>query len=170
VWEHYGIAGKGILVANIDTGVNKDHEALRDNFAAGRFDAVHGWNKEPYDDDGHGTHRMGTMCGRTRGIGVAPNATWIACSALGKYVRGREQYALKCAQWILQQNPLPNIVLNSWSDRRKPTSGWFDDVIAHWRAVGISPVFAIGNLGSECGTTNYPGNQHSVIGVGNIRI
>jgi len=66
VWKDYGFTGKGVLIANIDTGINRNHESLKDNFAAGGcFDAVNG-KTEPYGDHGHGTNPMGTICGEKR--------------------------------------------------------------------------------------------------------
>jgi len=164
VWEAYGLSGKEIIIA-IDTGVNKDHEALRDNFAGGWLDTRYG-SKEPYDNLGHGTWTMGIARGKTLGIGVAPNATWIACKGLGLR-GGSEESLIACGQGILDQRPLLHIVNNSWKSENK-TARYFDDVIAHWRAVGIIPVFGIGNSGPECVTADYPGNHYSVIGVGSI--
>jgi len=113
---------------------------------------------------------MGLICGRSRGIGVAPGATWIACKASAKNGTGSEEYFLTCGQWILDQRPLPHIINNSWRGDVRNKTRWFDDIIAHWRAVGIIPVFGIGNSGPECGTANYPGNHENVIGVGSTDI
>src|SRR5262249_30528276 len=86
--------GSGIVVANIDSGVQFDHPALvrqyRGNTGSG-FNHVGNWKDEtkkchgaPCDDVGHGTHTMGTIVGNDGGlnqIGVAPGAKWIACKA-----------------------------------------------------------------------------------------
>jgi len=85
-----GLTGKGIIVTSIDTGVYKDHEALKDNFAGGWFDADNG-KEEPYDDKGHGTLTMGLICGRSG------SGTWIACKASAKNGLGSEEYFLTCA-------------------------------------------------------------------------
>lgn len=62
--------GQGIVVGGIDTGVNVQHEALRDNFRqhAGWKDG-YGLSSTPEDLQGHGTHTMGTICG-SKGIGL----------------------------------------------------------------------------------------------------
>jgi len=168
VWDN-GIFGEGILIANIDSGVYKDHEALRDNFAGAWKDAVNGQDDQPYDDHGHGTHTMGTICGRSRGIGVAPGATWIACKALDSLNRGSEQSLLSCGQWIFEQRPLPHVVCNSWGGDRGGNT-WYNNVISSWRSVGIIPVFSIGNDGNQCGTARSPGDQDNLISVGNTDI
>jgi subtilisin family serine protease len=69
--------GKGVTVAVLDTGIQKDHSAFAGvnivgrNFTAGPADDI-------ADVDGHGTHCAGTIFGRavdgTR-IGVAPGVT-----------------------------------------------------------------------------------------------
>ncbi len=47
VWQEFGINGQGIVVANIDTGVNFGHPALspsyRGNLGAGRYDHNYNW-------------------------------------------------------------------------------------------------------------------------------
>ena len=47
VWTHFGVRGEGIVVANIDTGVQFDHPALvdqyRGNTGGGTFDHNYNW-------------------------------------------------------------------------------------------------------------------------------
>src|SRR6266545_619637 len=97
VWSTFGDRGDGIVVANIDTGVQFDHPALvrqyRGNLGGGVFDHNYNWfdpsqicgspSLVPCDNVFHGTHTMGTMVGDdgdpgTNQIGVAPHARWIA--------------------------------------------------------------------------------------------
>ncbi|MBO0518341.1 peptidase S8, partial [Streptomyces beijiangensis] len=78
----------------------------------------------PCDDNGHGTHTMGTMVGATP-MPCAPNAKWMAAKACGG-TKGEcpDEDLLAAGQWILAptdhngQNPrpdlAPNIGNNSW--------------------------------------------------------
>ena len=90
VWNEFGVRGEGIVVANIDTGVQYDHPALVDQYRGnngdGTFNHNYNWfdpagvcaTAPPCDNNGHGTHTMGTMVGDDGGanqIGVAPGAT-----------------------------------------------------------------------------------------------
>src|SRR5690625_1214571 len=73
VWS-LGFDGSGIIIANMDTGVQWDHPALKEKYlgydaetgevdhSIAFFDPVYG-RTEAYDIDGHGTHVMGTMVG-----------------------------------------------------------------------------------------------------------
>ena len=134
--------GDGIVVANIDTGVQFDHPALVSSVprqqATARFDHNYNWfdpsricgipSLRPCDNNGHGTHTMGTMVGddgdpgatrsasrRTRS-GSRPRAARLAAASL--------ESLLAAGQWMLAptdlngQNPRPdlrpNIVNNSW--------------------------------------------------------
>lgn len=79
-----GYDGAGIIVGNIDTGVDHDHPAFHGRWVTGGwFDGING-QPNPYDDNGHGTHTMGTICGGDgngadpNDIGVAPGASFIA--------------------------------------------------------------------------------------------
>ena len=83
----YSIA-LGIVVANIDTGVQWDHPALIAQYRGSKRTGVnhnYSWfdpsnvcgdpSVEPCDNVGHGTHTMGTLVGDDGGaneIGVAP--------------------------------------------------------------------------------------------------
>ncbi|HSJ57583.1 MAG TPA: S8 family serine peptidase, partial [Anaerolineae bacterium] len=129
VWSTFGVTGAGIVVANIDTGVEYTHPALvgayRGNLGSGNFDHNYNWwdprnaceisgfaAGEPCDNDSHGTHTMGSMVGNdnpadplvaTNAIGVAPGAKWIACKGC-EYVEGWpcSSFALlECADYIV---------------------------------------------------------------------
>src|SRR5690606_34741663 len=93
VWREHAVRGDGIVVANVDTGVQFDHPALvgsyRGNNGDGTFSHDYNWfdvsgvSPFPVDGDGHGTHTMGTMLGddgAANQVGVAPGATWITAN------------------------------------------------------------------------------------------
>ncbi len=133
-----GFRGKGIVVANQDTGVQWDHPALKNKYRGWNgktqtvdhsynwWDAIHssisggnnacGYNTlAPCDDYGHGTHTMGTMVGRNGAnqIGVAPKAKWISCRNMDEGV-GRPTTYIECFEFFLApwdssgNNPDPN--------------------------------------------------------------
>jgi hypothetical protein len=154
--------GENVVVAGIDTGVRGTHEALVKNYGGAFYDGMNDRTVEPYDDDGHGTHTMGTIAGQN-GIGVAPGAKWIACKGLGPN-GGSDVTLSRCAQWLIKQRPLPKVVCNSWGGGQN--DGFFNDEIDAWHGAGIIPVFAIGNEGSGCQTAGSPGDQDNVISVG----
>ncbi|RLL46964.1 DUF3823 domain-containing protein [Oceanobacillus piezotolerans] len=180
VWD-MGIDGTGIVVANIDTGVEWDHPALMDKYAGYNeitgevdhtysfFDPVNG-EEEPYDFDGHGTHTMGTMVGSesdgANQVGVAPGAKWIAVQAFS-YDGGFDSDLLEAAEWILapggDASKAPDVVNNSWSGG-PGMDEWYLDAVNAWRAADIFPAFAAGNTdffnpggpGSVASPSNYP--------------
>ena len=94
VWTDFGVRGEGIVVANIDTrrpvrpsGAGQPvprqqrRRDLRPQLQLARpFEHLR-QPVEPCDNNGHGTHTMGTMVGDDGGdnqIGVAPGARWMA--------------------------------------------------------------------------------------------
>ncbi|REJ04846.1 peptidase S8 [Microbacterium bovistercoris] len=186
VWSQYGVRGEGIVIANIDSGVQYDHPALvgnyRGNLGNGTFSHDYNWYDPtgvcttgvPCDNNNHGTHTMGTMVGAD-GIGVAPGATWIAA----KGCEGRscsDPFLLASGQWMLAptdhngQNPrpdlAPDIINNSWGG--SDDQSFYTDIIAAWNAAGIFEAFAAGNDGDgvTCSTTAAPGGLGEVYGVG----
>ncbi|MFD6177474.1 MULTISPECIES: S8 family serine peptidase [unclassified Isoptericola] len=186
VWSQYEDRGEGIVIANIDSGVQFDHSDLvagyRGNNGDGTFTHDYNWYNPtgecgdatvPCDNNGHGTHTMGTMVAKN-GIGVAPNATWIA--AKGCESRScSDTSLLKAGQWILAptdsqgNNPrpdlAPNVVNNSWGGGE---TTFYQDIIEAWNAAGIFEAFAAGNSGdgATCSTTEAPGAQAPAYGVG----
>ncbi|RLN43673.1 hypothetical protein BBJ28_00003997 [Nothophytophthora sp. Chile5] len=172
VWST-GNTGSGVVVASIDTGVMFTHEALKANFRK-----TYGWfdpekkATEPYDSHGHGTHTMGTIAG-SKGVGVAPGATWISCK--GCRTDGcPESDLLACAQFLTcptdtqgrnkDCSQAPHVVSNSWGGGQG--DAFYQDAVDAWIDAGIIPIFANGNKGPGCGTVSSPGDYANVIAVG----
>ncbi|MFG2925277.1 S8 family serine peptidase [Streptomyces sp. NPDC048305] len=179
VWNDLGVRGEGVVVANIDTGVDYQHPTLLGGYRGlkddGTFSHAYNWfdatascpGDAPCDDHGHGTHTMGTMVGDDgagNAIGVAPGATWIAAKACTTL--GCPQAALLAAgQWILAptdakgQNPrpdlAPDVVNNSWGADIIDT--WYKSMVQAWVDAGIFPAFSNGNDGPDCATAGSPG-------------
>src|SRR4051794_25082042 len=135
VWSQYNVRGEGIVIANIDTGVQFDHPALvrqyRGNKGNGVFDHNYNWfdpskvcggtGLAPCDNHDHGTHTMGTMVGedesQTNQIGVAPGAKWIAAKGCeNTTVSCSDTALLASGQWVLAPTDLDG--LNAKADLR----------------------------------------------------
>ena len=177
VWG-MGIDGSGLVVANIDTGVRYTHQALVGHYRGndgGTFDHNYSWwdpygdhPASPADDNGHGSHTMGTMVGDDGGanqIGIAPGAEWIACRGCNTS-SCTDTALLSCGQFMAAPTDLsggnanpdmrPNAVNNSWGDCGQSYDSWYSSPINAWLAAGIYPIFSNGNA-SNCGYSSPPG-------------
>jgi subtilisin family serine protease len=191
VWSEFGVRGEGIVVANIDTGVQFNHPALvnkyRGSLGGGSFDHNYNWfdpsqicgspSVAPCDNNGHGTHTMGTMVGDDGAgnqVGVAPGAKWIA--AKGCETNQCSDAALLAAgQWVIAPTDLnganprpdlrPDIVNNSWGDDNG-TLTFYRSTVQAWVAAGIMPIFSNGNAGPACDTAGSPASMPESYGVG----
>jgi hypothetical protein len=171
-WTTFGAQGEGIVVANIDTGVQWNHPALDQAFKCGTNPSDPACWRDPAnicggsacDNNGHGTHTMGTMVADddpslTYIAGMAPNVKWIACK--GCETDSCSDASLNaCADWILAPNGnpanRPNVVNNSWGG--KGGDNWYQIKVQAWAAAGIFPAFSAGNTGSGCSTIGSPGD------------
>ncbi|MGH2557324.1 MAG: S8 family serine peptidase, partial [Actinomycetota bacterium] len=195
VWNTYGDRGEGVTVANIDTGVQYNHSALRLQYRG--LQSIGGptirpkhdyaWydpsrvcspdGKQVCDNNGHGTHTMGTVVGddgADNQIGVAPKATWI--TAKGCESSSCSDFALmKSGEWMLAPTDLndmnprpflrPHVVNNSWGTP-VGTDEFYRATVNAWVASGIFPVFANGGGGPGCGTVDAPASYPESYGVG----
>ncbi len=129
-----GFNGAGVLVANLDTGVDRFHPALGSRWRGTHAPVAECWLDRlggiplPQDNNSHGTHVMGTECGReiqadgdTITVGSAPLAEWIACNAIGGFGQDFSQDVLDAYEWFIDPdgNPntledLPDVIQNSW--------------------------------------------------------
>ena len=143
VWA-LGFIGQGIVVANQDTGMRWDHNALKAKYRGWHgavadhnfnwHDSIHndtgsscGANSlVPCDDQGHGTHTTGTIVGDDltgNQVGVAPGAQWIGCRNMDQGDGTPATYS-ECFQFFIAPTDLagnnanpalrPHVMNNSW--------------------------------------------------------
>ena len=179
VWSRFGTTGEGLVIGNIDTGVQYDHPALvnqyRGNNGDGTFTHDYNWfdasgscGDAPCDNNGHGSHTMGTMVGSDGGsnqIGVAPGATWIAANGCCP----SDAALIESGEWMLAptdlegQNPdvskRPDIINNSWGTELPSNDPFMEDVEEAWAASGIFGTWSNGNNGPGCQTSGSPGSR-----------
>jgi len=173
VWQQ-GIAGGGVTVAILDSGVAADADLVQPNnrilasvnFADQRLTS---------DPGGHGTHIAGIVAGNGTNsggqfIGIAPHANVVDVRVLGNTGSGRISSVIRGIEWVLAHRAAYNIrVINlsfgapaNLSYRVDPMSA---AVEIAWRR-GLVVVAASGNGGPQGDTVDTPGIDPYVITVG----
>ncbi len=184
VWAG-GFTGQGIVIAGADTGIKWDHPALKEHYrgwVGGSANHNYNWHDSihtgggvcgpnspvPCDDNGHGTHTVGTAVGDDSSgnqIGVAPGAKFIGCRNMNQG-NGTPASYIECMEFFLAPYPIgggaaqgdpsqrPHITINSWtcpaSEGCAPAT--LQGAVEAQRAAGIMMVVAAGNGGSNCST------------------
>jgi subtilisin family serine protease len=177
LWD-LGYRGQGIVVANMDTGVDVTHPDLASRWRGGTnswYDPNGEHPATPTDVDGHGTWTMGVMVGGDAGgssVGVAPDATWIAVKIFNDRGTATSTGIHQGFQWLLDPdgNPAtpdaPDVVNDSWTMSASGCLLDFQPDLATLRTAGILPVFAAGNYGPLSGTSRSPANNPEAFAVG----
>ncbi len=188
VWMQ-GDRGAGVTVGTIDTGGLASHPALSRQYRGATIlpGSDYNWSDpvssqpNPVDDNGHGSHSLGTILGedaaQTNQVGVAPAANWIACKAFDSSGYGADPDILACMQWMLaptdhnNANPRPDlrprIVNNGWF-AADGTDQTYRAAVQAWAAAGILPIFPQGdtdNAQSSC-TVAAPASYPESFAVG----
>jgi subtilisin family serine protease len=176
-----GFSGSGVVVANMDNGVDAHHPELAQKWRGGgnRWFDPHGQHATPYDASGHGTQTMALMVGGDAGgsaIGMAPGARWIAVKLYDDAGQATFSKIHLAFQWLLDPdgNPdtvdSPDVVNASWG--LVGTAGQciteFDTDIQVLKAAGIAVAFAAGNDGPAPGTSLSAANNASSFAVGAV--
>ena len=125
LWQ-LGFYGQGVVVANMDSGVDVTHPDLANRWRGGSnswFDP-YGQHSTPTDLTGHGTWTMGVMVAGDAGgssIGVAPQAQWIAVKIFNDAGSSTATAIHLGFQWLLDPDSNPNtadapqVVNASWT-------------------------------------------------------
>lgn len=164
--------GTGVVVANMDTGVDLNHPDLAGKWRGGNnswYDP-HGEHSMPFDSSGHGTQTMGIMVGGDVSgtpIGVAPGASWIAAKLFNDAGTARFSDIHLAFQWLLDPdgNPAtvdaPDVVNASWGvvGAVGQCITEFSADIAALKAAGIAVTFAAGDHGAAPMTSLSPAND-----------
>jgi uncharacterized repeat protein (TIGR01451 family) len=189
VWA-LGHTGQSIVVAGQDTGYDWDHPALINQYRGHNgatvthdycwHDAIHSGggvcgsdSPVPCDDNGHGTHTMGTIVGddgEGNQIGVAPGAHWIGCRNMDQGVGTPATYA-ECFEFFLAPYPIdgdpltdgmpsqaPHVINNSWTCPPSEGCDWdtLKMIVENVRTAGIVVIASAGNDGPLCSTVQHP--------------
>jgi serine protease AprX len=189
VWA-LGFRGQGITVAGADTGQRWTHNALKPHYRGwdgqnanhdyNWHDSIHDGvgnpcgndSPEPCDDNGHGTHTIGTVVGDDGAgnqIGMAPGAKWIGCRNMDQG-NGTPARYIECMEFFLapypvngnpnQGDPLkaPDITSNSWvcPPSEGCSANTLQAAVEAQAAAGIMMVAGAGNDGPDCSTVFYP--------------
>lgn len=170
-----GLTGKGVTIAILDTGVyphddlTKPHSRIRGfaDFVAGK--------KNPYDDQGHGTHCAGDAAGngfQSEGLyaGAAPGADIVGVKVLDFSGGGRLSTVIRGIEWCIENKEKYGIRVLSLSLGSPALESYRDDPLAQaaekaWHK-GIVVCAAAGNDGPHRGTISTPGNHPLIITVG----
>jgi uncharacterized repeat protein (TIGR01451 family) len=181
VWSALNVSGTGVVVGNMDTGVDWQHPALSRSYRGVNpkglpdhlyswFDATNEQTAYPYDGYGHGTHTMGTLAGAA-GIGVAPGAKWIAARIFDNQGYAYDSWIHAGFQWILapggESNRAPDVLSNSWGSADGADVQFQPDVRLLY-AAGIDTYFSNGNAGPALGTVGAPASFLEAFGVGAV--
>jgi|CXWL01.1.fsa_nt_gi VCBS repeat-containing protein len=179
-----GQSAQGVVVANMDTGVDILHPDLATRYRGGAnswFDP-HGQNTTPTDlagaVSGHGTQTMGLILGGDTGgttIGTAPGAQWIAAKIFNNQGTAQESHFHLSFQWLLDpdNNPLtddaPDVVNGSFQTALSGVCDTrFQADIQALKTAGISVVFAAGNSGPGMSSSSSPANNPGSFAAGAV--
>ncbi len=177
LWD-LGFFGQGVVVANMDSGVDVTHPDLAGSWRGGNnswYDPYNQHPTTPTDLSGHGTWTMGVMVGGDNSgnsLGVAPQAKWIAVKIFDD-AGGATATAIHLGyQWLLDPDGDPNtpdapqVVNNSWAYGIPGCNLEFQPDLQALLSAGILPVFAAGNYGPGGSTSVSPANYPEAFAVG----
>lgn len=170
--EQLSYTGKDIGVCFLDTGI-ADHPDFKGRIQV--FTDFIAGKKNPYDDNGHGTHVAGILCGDGsvsggKYKGVAPDCRIIAVKVLDRFGNGNKEDVLRAFQWILQNYRkfrirIVNIYVGTVYKTRYDHHILIQGVEELWDQ-GLVVVAAAGNQGPKPGSITAPGSSRKVITVG----
>ncbi len=178
VQDSLGYTGKGVLVGDVDTGIDYKNPALGGGFGPG-FRVIGGYNfanldNDPMDDNGHGTHVAGII-GANGGDslrGVAPDVKFLAVKVLDASGSGYFSSIIAGIEYCLDPDNNPQtddaVDIISMSLGGTATSdNPVDIAVNNATKAGVLSVVAAGNSGQiGYGTIGSPGTSESALTVG----
>ena len=170
------IFGKNIGIAVLDTGVYAGHPDLMNRIV--QFKDFINNRRDPYDDNGHGTHVCGILCGSGKAsggvcMGIAPLADVVCLKVLDRKGNGSTGDVLNACRWILANHRTYGIRIVNISvgtvcaSRRSEDDELIRGVEQLWDE-GLTVVAAAGNNGPRAGSITIPGISRKIITVGSL--
>jgi subtilisin family serine protease len=153
--------GEGVKIAIVDTGVCKEHPALRESYKGGVN--VLSPHVEQEDYNGHGTHVAATVAGKAPELGimgVAPKAHIYGVKTFDRNGSARLSTLLAAIDWCIG-NKMNIINMSFGMDHHSETLYMAVNAL---RKKGIIMIAASGNQGFK-GNIDYPAKYPNTIGV-----
>lgn len=167
-----GIMGEGVVVAILDSGVCR-HPDFENRIIYFK-DFIHG-RQFPYDDEGHGTHVTGIICGNGKMSnqlmkGVAPGTKIVSLKVLNDKGVGKEEDVIEGLHWIVDHGreygvKVVNISFGTLGNNKEENKRLLDEVELLWD-LGYVVVAAAGNNGPGPSSISTPGDCKKIITVG----
>ena len=168
-----GIDGGGITIGVLDTGMG-EHPDLTGRLI--RFHDFVGRRPLAYDDNGHGTHVCGIICGsgaasQGKYMGMAPGVRLVVGKVLDEKGDGSTESMLRGLDWILRIRKQCRVrILNisvgigtlEEAQKEQQLKAMIEEV---WDS-GILVVCAAGNKGPDPGTISAVGGSSKAVTVG----
>lgn len=198
-WDQ-GFTGRGVLVANLDSGVQGDHPALAGKWRGLHVPVEQAWfdpflnTTFPVDDDptgrganGHGTATMGLLVGGERSVGVAFEAEWIAANIFENN-QSFVSTILRGLEWAADPDgdpatvyDVPDVINASFGLEEVDSLGIrtdrglcdpvFDPAVAAAEAAGSVLVFSAGNFSqADPGDITAPASSLGAFAVGAVDV
>jgi serine protease AprX len=169
-----GYSGNNVCIAVLDTGVYAAHPDFGGRIVCFRDYVNH--RTGAYDDNGHGTHIGGILCGNGkmsggRYAGMAGNAKLVVLKVLDQNGNGNTTDVIRALEWVHQNREKYRIRLLNFSVGFLPGAGLREqkellDAIDRLWDEDIAVVTAAGNNGPGAQTVTVPGISRKVITVG----
>lgn len=167
------VTGEGVTVAVLDTGFIR-HPDMTGKILSFKDFVNH--RSVIYDDNGHGTHVCGIICGdgslsRGRIRGVAPGAALVVCKVLDENGDGSTEHMLQGLRWVSENHKKYKIRILNISvgigdlKQKDKENAMCKQLEAIWDS-GIAVVCAAGNKGPASGSISAIGGSNKVITVG----
>ncbi|MFC1645646.1 S8 family serine peptidase [Candidatus Omnitrophota bacterium] len=189
----FHLAGNGVIVAVLDTGIDYEHQDLADNMwinngeipnnaidddGNGYIDDIHGWDfsgqveyviapdNDPQDYYGHGSHCAGTIAAvGNNGLGIIGVAPKAELMAVKVFPNAYDEVIVEAIKYAADNGA--KVLSNSWGPMfKRPKNPVLEEVIDYaYDEKGCVVVFSAGN--SDADTAYYsPANYSKTIAVG----
>lgn len=150
-------SGKDVKVGIIDTGIDYNHNELKERFGALKgYDFVSN-SDNPLDFNGHGTHCSGIVAGKN--TGVAPKCELFGLRVLDSDGKGSEVDIIKALEWAVDNH----IDVCNMSFGSSHSSLFEKKAIEYALNNGVILCSAAGNSGVK--EYSYPASYEGVISV-----
>ena len=163
--------GEGVVVCIVDSGIDLSHPDLRGVDLDGWMDSING-QKDPYDDEGHGTAMSGIIVADGGLNGLAKGVSLLVAKAINETGVGSDESVSQSVDWCVQGGA--DVISLSLGGAQGFGSGIFttdqlEQSVEDAMDNGVFVIASAGNDGQDDdGDVGSPGSVEDVICVGGV--